>query len=100
MSMFLVKEDYVNATKGYRFGSDNSQEVYAENTGQIYRQCRAEHGRCTGKMYIDTKSGTKQVGWVFVKRKQYSDARNGKPESYYLQETWVMVHKIADAFDD
>jgi hypothetical protein len=53
--------------------------------GKLFRLLTKEHGRCTGKVYIDRKDGaTIHIGWVFQKRAQYTDSRET-----YLQETWA-----------
>ena len=55
--------------------------------GDIYRASAKEYGRCTSKVYIDTKSrGVIAVGWVFVKRTKYDDSNET-----YLAETWVTL---------
>ncbi len=55
--------------------------------GEIYRASQKEHGRCTGKVYIDTQSrGTISVGWVFVKRQKFDDS-----SETFLMETWVTL---------
>lgn len=63
-------------------------ETGSETKGELYRECVREFGRCTGKVYVDTKTGTKQRGWVFVKRMKYEDSKD-----VYLREVWVTVHE-------
>lgn len=89
-----VRESFVNLTKGHMFGEGEPYETaytFAEK-GRLYKDLVREYGRCTGKMYRDRRSGPPQVvGWVFVKRMKYEDARTDRPSDYYLREVWVEV---------
>ena len=88
MSLF-IEENKVNLTKGWRFGDSGVYESYFETPGEAYRACVKEHGRCTGRMYIDTIDGkAKPIGWVFLKRAKYDDC-----DETFLQETWVTLHE-------
>ncbi len=49
---------------------------------------RREYGRCVGRVYHDTPSGTKAIGWVFQSRVLYE----GERKATYLREVWVTVH--------
>ena len=56
--------------------------------GDIFRASRKEHGRCTGKVFLDKKDGTIiQIGWVFVKRERYEDSRET-----FIHETWISLY--------
>lgn len=89
MSNLWASETRVNATKGYQYGDESWSETNCETTGQLFRLCRSEFGRCTSKVYIDKKDGrTVQQGWVFVKLAEYEDTKEK-----YLQETWVSVSR-------
>ena len=84
----IASFDYVNATKGWRIGEDEPQETRFETTGELFKFCLKEYGRCASKMYITTKdSQDKYIGWVFEKNVSYTDC-----DEKYLQETWVTVH--------
>jgi hypothetical protein len=83
----LIEETMVNATKGWRFGASGLYEPFTDDLSVLYRALRSEHGRCIGKVYIDTAEGTKAIGWVFQKRARYDDCNET-----YLQETWVTLH--------
>jgi hypothetical protein len=83
----LAEETWVNATEGYGIGESGVYETFADTTGELYRACVREHGRCTGKVYIGSDDNVRHVGWVFVKRAQYDD-----DPSTFLRETWVTVH--------
>jgi glucan-binding YG repeat protein len=95
-----VRETFVNDTENYQYGN-NEYESDCETTGELFKHLRREHGRCTGKMYIDTKQGeTKQTGWVFEKREHYWGAQRGQ-EKGYIKQTWVSVYRVQveSAFD-
>ncbi len=91
----IIQTEYVQELddgKRYGCGEDsidlkNSYLGEDATIGEIYRASQKEHGRCTGKVYIDTQSrGTISVGWVFVKRQQYDDS-----QETFLMETWVTL---------
>jgi hypothetical protein len=91
----LISETFVNLDEGYRFGDSGKYEPFTDDLGQLYKSLRAEYGRCTGHVYIDTKEHrTKTVGWVFLKRMVYEDSRTNET---YLREVWVT---LLDAPDD
>lgn len=78
----------INIDRHNRF-SDHLEESYSDTIGSIYRDCVREYGRCTSKVYQDTPNGkAKAIGWVFLKRMEYSDFRS---TDTYLQETWITV---------
>lgn len=82
-----IEESTVNATEQHRIG-DAFYETSCDTTGELYRQCLKEFGRCQGKVYIDRADRQAvQIGWTFLKREKYSDA-----DDTYLHETWVTVH--------
>ena len=93
--MLWVKESFVNETKGYRFGDSDWYESSYEpgEEGRLYRTMQREYGRCQSAVYVDTPEGSRKVGWYFVKRMKYEDARDNRPESYYLRGVWVSVAK-------
>ena len=83
----FVRETYINATEGYRFGESDVYETEYDNLGELYHSLRRAHGRCTGRVYIDTEGKTLTIGWVFIKRTRYEDVND-----MYLREVWVEVH--------
>lgn len=89
MAGLYVQEEFINLDKGYSFGSTEVYEAYTDDRGKLYRSMVKEYGRCTGKVYVDTVYGSKEIGWVFVKRMQYEDCKDT-----YLREAWVTVHKF------
>jgi len=92
-----AQESFVNATKGYRFGDSDPYETYCETPGELYRAMRREDGRCIGRVYQDDANGVaKAIGWVFVSRQRYEDARGNDPDDYYLREVWVTVPDAPD----
>ena len=91
MSNLYVQESYLavgeDGEPGSMLGDTEIQESFTDNVGELYRALQAEHGRCIGYMYVDSKEGkSRKVGWVFVKRTKYQDC-----DKTYLQETWVHV---------
>lgn len=81
----IAEFNYVNKTKGYRIGDDSPQETRFETTGELFKFCQKEFGRCVSKQYI---GDGQQIGWVFEKNVRYTDCNE-----YYLQETWVSIHE-------
>lgn len=84
------------------WGEEPIHETVHETPGDLFRALSGRDrqrpwealGRCTGKVYIDTKDGEAQhVGWVF-------EARNPAPASRAdenvkdtgLRVSWVTVH--------
>lgn len=93
--LLFLEVTRVNATRNTIFSETGVYESRYEAPGDIYRSFLGEAGRCTGKVYIDDSVTGEpvQVGWVFQKKKRYSDARRPYTErDYYLEETWVVVH--------
>ena len=85
--MLVINEEYVNSTKGHRYGSSDWYEPFTDDLGRLFREIRKEYGRCTGHIYTSTlKDDAIPIGWVFVKRAKYDDTNET-----YLQEAWVAV---------
>lgn len=91
MSNLYVQESGVNVSEGHRMGDSGVYEAFTDHPGTLYRECVREHGRCIGRVYIDTDDGSKAIGWVFLKRDRYEDT--GEP---FLRETWVTLHDAPD----
>jgi len=93
-----MQETFINQTKGYHFGDTDWYEPYTDNIGKLFRNLQQEYGRCSGKVYVDTKEGTKPVGWVFEKRMKYDDARGNDPDrDFYIREVWVsLAHDVEE----
>ena len=83
----LIQETHVNRTQNAIVGETEPYEPYTQDTGRLFKACQREHGRCTGKMYVDGPTEPKQVGWVFEKRQRYQDCNET-----YLAETWVTLY--------
>ncbi len=96
----LVREEYLNADDGIRFGdSGEPQEAWTDDVGRLFKDMSREYGRCTSKVYIDTKDGsTIERGWVFTKRMEY-DGYRGYGERYYTREVWVTLFEPCEADD-
>lgn len=85
----FINESYINKTQNYCYGESEFYETRYNNLSDLYKFLVKEFGRCTGKMFIDTKEGkTRQTGWVFIKKVKYEDCNE-----HYLQEVWVEVSK-------
>lgn len=91
MSNIVMREQSVNATKGHMQGDSDWYESFTDDEGELFRSLQKEYGRCTGKVYIDLpRQEARPIGWVFLKRVEYSDVRG----QYFLSETWVeMKHR-------
>ncbi len=88
----LIQENFINRTEGYRFGDSDKYEPFTDDLGRLYKFLMAEYGRCTSRVYVDTKqNGTKAVGWVFIKRMKYEDCNKT-----YLREVWVTLFDSPD----
>lgn len=68
------------------YGESEELKAHTDNIGHLFRDLQKDNGRCVGKIYVDTREGTKQTGWVFLKRKKYTDCNET-----YLCETWVSL---------
>jgi hypothetical protein len=93
----LLETTYLNRTENYRVHDEriDLKDTYNlddnPTVGDIFREMVKEHGRCTGKVYVDylhrdSKYGPYPVGWVFQKRVKYDDCKET-----YLQEVWVTL---------
>lgn len=88
-----VEETHVDVEERAHIGRSPIMATGISDPGELFRRLQREHGRCTGRVYIDAEDSmtgearTIPIGWVFRKRKQYSDS----PDTY-LHETWVTVH--------
>ena len=111
-----VSEAHINLTEGYQLGDEGPYDAGDLTIGELFHNCRAEYGRCTGRVYIDSSSGKAHpIGWVFLKKRLYENAKghyDGRynlwyaesrpplvygPEDYYLHECWVTLYEIGRA---
>ena len=75
-----------NEDKGYQF-SEYTEPVDPDTTfGELYRMLQREYGRCQSSVYIDTNTGTKRTGWLFVSRQRYEDTNET-----YLRGCWATI---------
>ena len=95
--MLMVRETFINESKGYQFGESDWYEPWTDDRGKLFRDYRKEFGACKSRVYIDTAKGTKPVGWVFSRRERYDDARS-KADTY-IREVWVEVKEVLDPAD-
>lgn len=100
MTDYLIQTARINCDRNQRYYDEDekvSETIFADTprdelAGEVFRWSRSEYGRCTGKVYVDTSDrGTLHVGWVFVKREEYSDWNSSET---YLCETWVTLAEI------
>ena len=90
----LIRETYVNQTKGHRISESDWYEPWTDDVGRLFREMQKEYGRCTSSVYVDPVGGGKPVrcGWTFEKRMRYEDARGNDPErDFYVREVWVQL---------
>jgi hypothetical protein len=88
MNELYVSEDYICIDGEKRFSGGGIDAPYLTRyttTGELYRACVRQHGRCVSKEYIDIAGKAVQVGWVFY-RKAVSKDR-------YDMEVWITVFK-------
>jgi hypothetical protein len=89
-----IREDYINQTKGYRFGDSGWHEAHDDSLGKLFKALQKEFGKCVSKVYVDKADGPPmQTGWVFEKTMEYDDAHRlpkGKDRTY-IREVWVTV---------
>lgn len=77
----------LNKTEKYLIFEDIQEwdNGLCETPSEVYKVAQKEYGRCTSKMYIDTKDGkAKHIGWVFKKKCYYEDTGES-----YIQEAWI-----------
>lgn len=101
MSKLMVRETFINETKGAQFGESDWYEAYTDNRGKLFRDYQREYGRCISAMYRDVPGKPPiTVGWVFSRRERYEDARGNNPErDFYVREVWVEVQEVLDSAD-
>lgn len=97
-TVFQIQEVHIDRTRNAEVGRSDWYEPSSSDKGQLYREWQAEYGRCTSKIYQDSKDGkTYHVGYVFVARVPYgadcmaSNRTNlppAKREDTYLCEMW------------
>jgi len=85
----LIKETWVNQTKGYQCGDSGLYEPFTDNIGKLFRALQKEFGKCVSSMYIGkNNTDSQKIGWVFEKKMKYTDTKET-----YIQETWVELHE-------
>jgi hypothetical protein len=89
----LISVTYINETKGYILDEDPPHEPFTQDRKRLFRFAQKEWGRCVSKVYVDGADGKAiPCGWVFQRREKYDDARDNRPESFYVREVWVNFH--------
>lgn len=79
MANLCVQETFIN----------DVYETYTDSKAKLFLNMQKKYGRCVSKVYIDTNSGRKQVGWVFEKKMRYEDSKDE-----YVREVWVTIHSL------
>jgi hypothetical protein len=96
-TVFQVQEVHLDVTdpeKRVRVGESDWYEPGTTDPRALYKDWRREYGRCTGKMYQDSKDGkTYHVGYIFLARVPYGGPRETwgtkvKRADTYLREMW------------
>jgi len=81
----------INESEGYTIYKEGPKpyEGKATSLGELFRDLQEEHGRCVGKVYVDTKNVEAiPVGWVFEKKELYRDI-----DEHYTKATWVSLYE-------
>jgi hypothetical protein len=86
----FASEDYIqidNDGKRWNCGESGVYEVFTDDVGRLFRSLQHEHGRCKGSVMVTRSDEDIKVGWVFEKRRRFTDC-----DETYLAETWVTLH--------
>lgn len=98
-TVFQVQEVHIDASRNVRVGESGWYEPMTTDKGKLFKEWAEEYGRCTGKMYQDSKDGKSyHVGYIFQARVPYgADCMKSnrvhwpkpkKKEDTYLCEMW------------
>jgi hypothetical protein len=84
MNELYVSEDYICIDGELRFSGGDIQPYLTRHTttGNLYRDCLKEYGKCIGKVWVG-EDKPKQVGWVFFQK--------GIDKNHYDREVWITV---------
>jgi hypothetical protein len=95
--MLLMREVHEDADRDMRYHETPYYRPFTDDKGRLFRSLQREFGRCTGKVYAETKDGDRPVGWTFQKKEQYTDTgRYGRKPKYYTRLVWVMLAEVDD----
>jgi hypothetical protein len=87
MNELYVSEEYICIDGEKRFSGGGGDDPYLTRyttTGDLYRACVKQYGKCLGKMYVG-EDKPQQVGWIFFRKATNKDE--------YDQEVWITVFK-------
>lgn len=97
-TVFQIQEVHIDKTRNVEVGRTEWYEPLTTDLGELYQHWAEEYGRCTSKMFQDSKDGTTyHVGYVFQARVPYgadsmaSNRVNLSPsmkKDTYLCEMW------------
>ena|ERR1043166_338667 len=84
-----IQETFINRTEDHIIDRTDVYLPWTGDKGKLFTSLQKEYGRCTGKVYVNTKDGkTKAIGWVFEGKDSYTDTKDT-----YIREVWVVLHK-------
>lgn len=79
---------------------EGALEEYREIvTDKFYITISQNAIRRKNPMYVDTKTGVKQVGWVITGKTDFEDRNAYKWSTQYI-DLWVTVHQLHDVFEE
>jgi hypothetical protein len=82
---FWITETYVNETGDHIVGESPIYDTGETDKGKVFRTLQKEHGRCAGRVYLDTpEQEAIPIGWTFQKKVPYTDTGE-----LYLQMVWA-----------
>lgn len=77
---------------------EKALEEYREIvTNKFYVEISKNALRCKNPMYIDTKNGVKQLGYVITAKTEFES--NYKWSTHYI-DLWVTIHALQDVFPE
>jgi len=65
-------------------GEGEAYQTAHSKTGNLYRACQRQYGRCVGHVFVDANKTPRKVGWVFLQK--------NPDQKGTLLETWVSVY--------
>jgi len=85
--MLTITKTRVNKDQGTRTPNTDPINTQSGSLGELFSDLQQKHGRCTGKVRVDTKAEEGvPIGWVFQRRRAYQDSSDT-----FLEETWVTL---------
>ena len=93
---YLIVEEHINATENYSYGRDELpiEDSRVKNLKDLYKFGLKEFGRCINKVYIDRNNKTLHIGYIFQKKRKYTDV-----DEYYINETWLTLEHYIETIN-